>query len=181
VTTARTSHPKTKRRSTRKPPRRGATAQAPQTSDKKKIAPLTHKLNEALERQATTARELNESLQQQRATAELLQVINNSRGDLAPVLDAMLEKAMRLCEAAFGVLWTYDGKYFHAMATRGVSSAEFLEFLREPQLPGPETAVGRILAGEHLVHMEDQSDSDAYRMGSPFRRAFVDLGGLARA
>src|SRR5262245_4479677 len=89
----------------------------------------------------------------------------------------MLAKAMRLCEAAFGVLWSYDGKYFQAVATRGVSSAEFLEFLRGPQLPGPETALGRILAGEHLVHMEDQSDSDAYRIGSPLRRAFVDLGG----
>jgi transcriptional regulator with GAF, ATPase, and Fis domain len=58
-------------------------------------------------------RELSESLEQQTATSEVLRVISSSPGELEPVFQAMLENAVRICNAKFGVLYLYGGGKFH--------------------------------------------------------------------
>ena len=126
--------------------------------------------------------ETREALEQQTATAEVLQVINSSPGDLTPVFDAMLERAMRLCNAAFGVLWTYDGDRYYATAVHGASPA-FMEFLRQPRLPPyhPSSGLGRLLSGEDFSIHDDMSAENIYRSGDPLRRAIVDFAGARSA
>src|SRR5262249_54361797 len=117
--------------------------------------------------------ETREALDQQTATAEVLGVINSSPGDLTPVFDAMLDKALRLCEAAFGVLWTYDGEAFRTAATRGVPPG-YEEFLREPVHPAPGLWLQRLINGENCIHTPDLA---ATPMPASVRvRSIIDLG-----
>jgi hypothetical protein len=101
---------------------------------------------EARTRELAEARgHLSEALDQQTATSEVLSVISSSPGDLEPVFRAMLENAVRICEANFGVLFRFEDGAWRAAAMLGVSQA-FAEFWqRGPQRPGPRSALGRVV------------------------------------
>ncbi len=119
--------------------------------------------------------EQREALEQQTATAEVLQVINASPGNLAPVFDAMLEKALRLCDAAFGNLWTYDGEVGRLAAIRGASPEYRAELTRAgPQKPESGNSLKRLVEGEPLVHIADITAEDAHRSGAAVRRMLAD-------
>jgi len=118
--------------------------------------------------------ELREALEQQQAIAEVLQVINSAPGDLAPVFEAMLDKALRLCEAAFGTLWTYDGEHFDPVALSRVPLA-FAAYLSQKPFPTePGSTHERLLRGERFVQIEDVA---AEAVIGPARRALVEGGG----
>jgi GAF domain-containing protein len=121
--------------------------------------------------------ETREALEQQTATAEVLQVINSSPGELAPVFDSMLEKATRLCDAAFGILLTVDGEDLRSAAMRNVPErlAESLTSLtRLDQVP----VVAGVVRKREVLHIHDFAESDAYRNGVAVPVAAVHEGGV---
>jgi GAF domain-containing protein len=120
--------------------------------------------------------ETREALEQQTATAEVLQIINSSPGDPAPVFDAMLERAMRLCEASFGYLLTYDGEGFLPVADRGHPA--FSAWVRQQGriVPEPGTINARIVDGEEAVQVADVAEGPYYRGDTTMGRAVLEIG-----
>src|SRR6516162_5455824 len=141
------------------------------------IADLQRQLAEREAELAECQAECNEALQREAATADVLQVINSSPGDLGPVFDVMLEKAMSLCGAIFGELHTYDGVSFKTSATRGHSAAFAEARAKNPPAARPGTASARILETKRPVHILDIKAEESYRERSPASRALIDLGG----
>jgi GAF domain-containing protein len=115
--------------------------------------------------------ERDEALAREAATAEILQVISSAPGDLVPVFDAMLDRAIRLCEATHGHLFTYDGERFHTSATRG--DPRYIEWVRQfgPVRPHPNAPLGRIKYGERIVHVADIREEEVYRTVPTYRRS----------
>ncbi len=120
--------------------------------------------------------ETREALEQQTATAEVLAVINASPGHLAPVFDAILEKAMRLCGAAFGTLFAADDDVGRLIASSNVPDP-FAEYLIRHGIK-LKTILGPNFREAPLVHIEDLAAGTPYGDGVPIARAAVDLGGI---
>src|SRR4029077_14474431 len=87
-----------------------------------------------------------------------------------------MEKAHALCGATFGSLQTYDGEFFRTVASRGLPDT-FLELLREPFRPDPNSFEERLVQGDDLVHIPDVTPLGPLP-DDPLSRTAVETAGL---
>src|SRR6516165_322387 len=151
-------------RANRPKARKGSTATSSMADLQRQIGTLTRELKEANDRQT--------------ATAEVLRIVASSPEDLQPVFDAMLEKAIALCQAKFGTLFLYDGKAFSIVADRNLPP-EYAQVLRGKSFsPEANSGFRRLVESEAPVHLTDMFADSSYARGEPLRVAAVELGGV---
>jgi two-component system, NtrC family, sensor kinase len=122
--------------------------------------------------------DLSEALEQQTATSEVLGNISRSPGELEPVFQAMLENAVRICEAKFGNLLLYDGKAFWMAAMHGAPLAWDELRRREPMIiPGPSNLLVRVATTKQLQHVSDIRTEQAYIEREPAFLGLVEVAG----
>jgi GAF domain-containing protein len=125
------------------------------------------------------------------ATTETLRVISSSPGDLAPVFEAVLQNAMRLCDAKFGNFLLSDGGGFRIAASRGAPAAYRERLDKEPTVlpreqfeevsiaagPEPDVPLARLAATKQLVHIADITATPSYQRRFRPLVELADLGG----
>ena len=111
------------------------------------------------ELEARTA-ELAEARAERAATAEILEVINSSPADLAPVFEAILRNAHALCDISHGSLQLSDGEYIRAVALHGLAEP-LAEILRQPRPVAEAPTVKALVQGQRYFQVDDVRESDA--------------------
>ncbi len=109
-------------------------------------AGLEHKVDERTQ-------ELTNSLEQQTAISEILRVISSSPTDVQPVLDAVAERALKLCDSAQTVIALVEGQSLRFVAGAGSTATAIGEVV--PLSRG--LVAGRAILDREAVHVEDLS------------------------
>ena len=125
-------------------------------------------------RQRTT--DLTEALEQQTATSNVLQVISSSPGNLEPVFATMLERAVRICDASFGNIYSLDGDEFRLAAAYKTPPA-FAEYRNRSPLMRTSGS-GLSVTTKTKNHVADLLAEEAYVNRDPAFVAAFELAGV---
>jgi signal transduction histidine kinase len=137
-----------KRASSRRPnrPKAPARSKSPTAGKETEVARLT--------------RERNELLEQQSAAANLLSIISRSKFELRPVLQTVVDSAVRLCRATSGEIFRLDKGVYRFAVGCNLDQA-YIE-RQKPIAPGPGTMVGRTAMTRQVARVDDLLSDPSY-------------------
>jgi two-component system NtrC family sensor kinase len=108
-------------------------------------------------------RELKEALEHQTATSEVLDLISRTPTNVQPVFNAIIESAVRLCDAVFGVVWRYDGELLHYAASHNFTPNVLDQIFKAyPKRPDRSIAAGRAILDGRIAHVHDMLADPEY-------------------
>ena len=108
---------------------------------------------------------LSEALEQQTATGEILRVISSSPTDLQPVFDAIVRRAVRLCEAVDGSVFRFEGDLIHRWLIAGLHRKRWMPFFAcSARAPGRGSDRGSRDLTRRVIHVRHRQDP---RLGAP--------------
>jgi signal transduction histidine kinase len=128
---------------------------------------------------ARLTRERDEALERETAMAHVLRVIRSSSGDLVPVFNAMVENALRLCEAGAGNLFLYNGEEFATAALQGAPPA-YAQARRRGVVVrhlNPDVPLNRVIRTKQVIHIVDAREERSYIDRDPRFCELVDDAG----
>jgi GAF domain-containing protein len=105
---------------------------------------------------ADLERELAESRAREAALAEVLGVMRRAPGELATVLDTVLDRAASLCGAERASIHLLDGEVYRTAAFWGPRNPEYERVAYDTtRKPGRETLIGRTASERAVIHIPD--------------------------
>ena len=114
--------------------------------------------------------DLTESLEQQAAAGEILRIISSSPTDVQPVLEAVVERAARLCEVPDADLFRLEGEVLRLAAKIGPHP---FWAIGESAPINRDWVTGRAVIDRKFIHVHDLSTSDAeFPQGSAYAKRY---------
>ena len=133
------------------------------------------------EAEQASKRELQESLEYQTATSDVLQVISSSPGQLQPVYNTMLAKALRHCDAKFGGLFEYEHGAFKGLAGVGIPDGLVVAAEADASRVSAHSDLRTLITLRKPIHSPDLRQNASYLAGDPFIVGAVERGGARAA
>ncbi len=141
--------------STKKPPPKPR-----RPSPKKADAKLVRENKELRRDLEARNRDLDESLEREAATSDILRMIASSPMNLQSVLDAIAERAARLCDAEDAAIFRLDGNFLRLVAHFGpIPMAGVVG--ESGRVLDRGTPAGRAIIDRRTIHVHDLQAADA--------------------